>query len=185
MFSLVNEINDLLRSKTDKGVAAIFDDEHQLLEAAKKVYASGYRKFETLSPFPIHGMDDAMGLKRSPVPWFTMIFGTIGCAFGVWFQWWTSAVSWPINVGGKPMFSLPAFIPIIFEITVLFGALCSVAGMLWLCDLPKVDPPVIHPDITSHKFALFIPENDHGYDEAKAKDLLKSLGAEEILTAEL
>lgn len=185
MNELINEINGLLRSKTDKGVAAIFDDEHALLRAAQKAYDSGYRKYETLSPFPIHGMDDAMGLKRSPVPWFTFIFGTIGCAFGVWVQWWMSAVSWPINVGGKPMFSLPAFIPIIFELTILFGALSSVAGMLWLCGLPKVDPPIIHPDITSHKFCLFIPVNDHGYDEAKAKEMMKSLGASEILMAEL
>lgn len=185
MNELINEINSLLRSKTDKGYAAIFNDEHALLAATKKTYSAGYRRFETLSPFPIHGMDDAMGLKRSPVPWFTFIFGLIGLAFGTTLQWWMSAVSWPINVGGKPMFSLPAFIPIIFELTVLFAALSSVAGMLWLCGLPKVDPPVIHPDLTSHKFALFIPENDHGYEESKVKEHLKSLGATEIIKAEL
>lgn len=185
MFDSINEFNSLLRSKTTQGVAAIFDDEKALLSAAKKAYSLGYRKFETLSPFPIHGMDDAMGLKRSPVPWFAFIFGSLGCAVGLGFQWWVSAVSWPINVGGKPMFSLPAFIPIVFELTVLFGALCTVAGMLWLCDLPKVDPPIMHPDITSHKFALFIPVSDHGYDEAKTKELFKSMGATEILKAEL
>lgn len=185
MNELINEINTLLRSKTDKGVAAIFDDEHALLAAAQKAYASGYRKFETLSPYPIHGMDDAMGLKRSPVPWFTFVFGLIGLTVGTTLQWWMSAVSWPINVGGKPMFSLPAFVPIIFELTVLHAALCSVAGMLWLCGLPKVDPPIIHPDITSHKFCLFIPENDQGYDEAKAREFLKGLGATEIIKAEL
>jgi hypothetical protein len=185
MNELINEINGLLRSKTDHGVAAIFDNEHQLYSAAKKAADAGFRKFETLSPFPIHGMDDVMMLKRSPVPWFTFIFGTLGCSFGVFVQWWMSAVSWPIIVGGKPMFSLPAFIPIIFELTVLFGALCSVAGMLWLCELPKVDPPIMHPDITSHKFALFIPANDHGYDETKVRDMMKTMGASEIIKAEL
>jgi hypothetical protein len=185
MNELIKELHGLLRSKSEAGIAAIFDNEHQLLDAAKKAYGVGYRKFETLSPFPVHGMDDAMGLKRSPVPWFTFIFGLIGCSVGLFFQWWVSAVSWPINVGGKPMFSLPAFIPIVFEVTVLFGALCSVAGMLWLCDLPKVDPPIMHPDITSHKFALFIPISDHGYDEPKIRDMMKSMGASEIIKAEL
>jgi hypothetical protein len=169
---------------TFKGVVAMFKDEHALLEAAKKTYAAGFRKFDSISPFPIHGMDDATGLKRSCVPWFTMVAGTTGCAFAVWFQCWVSAVDWPINVGGKPFISLPAFIPITFEMTVLFGALVTVAGMLWLCGLPKVDPIIIDPDLTSHKFALFIPEGDSGYEEKKVQDLMKSLGAVEVRKAE-
>lgn len=185
MFETINELNSMMRSPTTRGIAGIFDDEHALLAAAKKAYSLGHRRFETLSPFPIHGMDDAMGLERSPVPWFSFIFGSLGCIFGLGIQWWMSAVSWPLNVGGKPMFSLPAFIPVTFELTVLFSALCTIAGMLWLCDLPKVDPPIMHPDLTSHKFALFIPVNDHGYDESKAKEFFKSMGATEILKAEL
>ncbi len=184
MLEFVDELNKSLRSKTVNGVVGFFEDEHALLKAAEKTYAAGYRKFDSISPFPVHGMDNAMQLKRSIVPWFTFIAGTLGCTFGVWFQWWTSAVSWPINVGGKPMFSLPAFIPVIFEMTILFGALVSVAGMLWLCGLPKVDPPVIDPDLTSHKFALFIPENDDGYNEQKASDHLKSLNAKDVRKTE-
>lgn len=182
--NIIDELHDLLRSPTVKGTVAFFEDEYKLLEAAKKTHAQGYRKFDSISPFPIHGMDDAIGLKRSPVPWFTFIAGSVGCAAGVWLQWWTSAVSWPINIGGKPMFSLPAFIPVIFEITVLFGALISVAGMLWLCGLPKVDPPVIDPGLTCSKFALFIPEDDQNYDESKVSSFMKSLGATEVRKAE-
>lgn len=167
-------------AKTVSGVVAFFADDKTLLEAAKKTHAAGYRKFDSLSPFPIHGMDDAIGLKRSPVPWFTFVFGSLGCATGVWFQWWTSAVDWPLNVGGKPLFSLPAFVPVIFELTILFGALFSVAGMLMLCGLPKVNPPVIDPDITSHKFALFVPENDSGYNETQTQEFMKSIGATEV-----
>lgn len=173
-------IKDIFCSKRTSGVAGFFKDDHALLEAAKKTYSAGYREFDTLSPFPVHGMDDAMGLKPSPVPWFTLIAGLSGCAFGLWLQWWIHAVSWPLNIGGKPYFSLPAYIPVIFEMTVLSGALISVAGMFLLCGLPKVNPPIIDPDITCHKFAIFIPQNDKGYDERKTQDFLKSIGATEI-----
>jgi hypothetical protein len=183
-FDKIAEFNKKLRSPTINGTVAMFVDEHVLLDAARKTYAAGFRKFDTLSPFPIHGMDDAIGLKRSPVPWFTMVAGTVGCAFALWLQCWISAVSWPVNVGGKPFYSIPAFIPITFEMTVLFGALTTVAGMLWLCGLPKVDPPIIDPDITSHKFAIFVPESDHGYEDRKVQDLLKSFGAVEVRKTE-
>jgi len=184
MLNKIQEFNNKFRSPTINGTVAMFSDEHALLNAAKKTYAAGFRKFDTLSPFPIHGMDDAMGLKRSPVPWFTMISATIGCIFALWAQSWVSAVSWPINVGGKPNYSIPAFIPVTFEMTVLFGALVTVAGMLWLSGLPKVDPPIIDPDITSHAFALFIPETDQGYEEKKVQELLKSFGALEVRKTE-
>ncbi len=159
------------------GVVGIFDDEHVLLDAAKKTYAAGYRKFDTISPFPIHGMDDAMGLKRSPVPYVTFVFGLIGLISAVSLQWYTSAYDWPINVGGKPPFSLPAFIPVIFELTVLFAGLSTFAAVLFFCRLPKVDPPILDEDLTSHRFGLFIPQGDVGYDAAKAEAHLKSVGA--------
>lgn len=165
-------------AKRVSGVVGFFKDDQALLEAAKKTYGAGYRDFDTLTPFPVHGMDDAMGLKPSNVPWFTFVAAMCGLAFGLGLQWWTHSVSWPLNVGGKPFFSLPAYIPIVFEMTVLFGALITVAGMLYICGLPKVDPPIIDLDITSHKFALFIPETDKGYD--KAQDFLKSLGATDV-----
>lgn len=173
-------IKEVFCSKRVSGVAGFFKDDLALLEAAKKTYAAGYREFDTLSPFPIHGMDDAMGLKRSPVPWFAFFFGLFGCGFGLWFQWWVHSVSWPLNIGGKPYFSLAAYVPIIFEMTVLFGALLSVAGMFLLCGLPKVDPPIIDPDITCHKFAIFVPQNDVGFNEQKIQDFFKSIGATEI-----
>jgi hypothetical protein len=100
--------------------------------------------------------------------------------FALWLTWWTSAVNWPINVGGKPFFSLPAFIPIMFELTILFSALSSVAGLVYFCRLPQIDPPVIDPDLTSHKFAIFIPKNDTGYDESKLSKLLTDSGAVEV-----
>lgn len=168
------------KAGTVSGVAAFFKDEHALLVAAEKTYKAGYRRFDTLSPFPIHGMDDAMGLKRSFLPWVTFFAGLFGCSFGLWFQWYTGSYDWPINIGGKPFFSLPAFIPVMFELTILIGGLSTVGALFAVCRLPKVDPPIIDKDLTSHKFAIFIPENDVGYDVSRAEGHLKSLGATEV-----
>jgi hypothetical protein len=162
------------------GMAGIFLDERQCVEAARKVREAGFKKFDAISPYPIHDMEDAIGIKRSNIPYVTFFAGLIGLLSALWLTWWTSEVNWPINVGGKPLFSLPAFIPIMFELTVLFAALASVSALLYFCKLPQIDPPVIDPDLTSHKFAIFVPENDKGYDEAKVKKLLSDLGADEV-----
>ncbi len=162
------------------GMAAIFTEEKAILEAARKTRMAGFTKFDAISPYPIHGMEEACEIKRSWIPYVTFGAGLTGLFSGLLLTWWTSVVSWPINVGGKPMFSLPAFIPIIFELTILFAALCSVGALFYACGIPKVDPPVIDPDLTSHKFAIFVPENDTGYDVVKLERLFKELGATEI-----
>ena len=172
------------RPKPRRGVAGIWLDEHQLVEAARKVRATGYTKFEAISPFPIHGIDEAMGLPFSWIPWVTLSFGLVGFAFGTWFTWWTSAVDWPIIVGGKPMWSLPAFVPIMFELTILFAALSSVGALLFVCGLPQVDPPVIDPALSSHKFGLFVPEDDTGYNQGQVEQLMRDMGAVEVKRAE-
>jgi hypothetical protein len=177
-------MEQLMASDTKKGVAGLWTEEHAFVEAARKVYGSGFRKFEAISPYPLHGIDDAMGIPRSYIPWITFIFGLMGCTFGVWFTWWCSAVNWPINIGGKPMWSLPAFIPIIFECTILFAALSSVGALILICGLPRIDPPVIDPALSSHKFGLFVPEDDAGFDVAKIESLFKQLGASEIKRTE-
>ncbi|MFK8136963.1 MAG: DUF3341 domain-containing protein [Bdellovibrionales bacterium] len=167
-------------AKYVSGVVGFLPDDRAILKAAKETYSAGFRDFDTLTPFPIHGMDQAMGLKRSWIPWVTFFAGLTGFSLGLWFTWWTSAVDYPINVGGKPMFSLPAFIPVLFELTILFGALASVATMFLINGLPKVDPPIIDPDITCHKFALFIPETEEGYSPERAETHLQSIGATDI-----
>ncbi len=93
-------------------------------------------------------------------------------------------MNWAINVGGKPFFSLPAFIPIMFELTIVFAALCSVGALFYACKIPRIDQPSIDPDLTSHKFAIFIPHNDIGYDEAKIEKMFKEHGAVEVKRTE-
>ncbi len=182
MADLITKIESLVRTRGQKGVAGIWTDEHELVEAARKTREAGIKKFEAISPYPIHGIDEAMKIPRSYIPYITFIAGLSGCTFGVWFTWWTSAVDWPLLIGGKPMWSLPAFIPVIFECTILIGALTTVASMLVINGLPKVDPPVIDPDLTSHKFALFVPESSG--DTAKIEQLFKSFGAKDVRRTE-
>lgn len=177
---MVKMMSEIFCSKRVSGVVAFFDDENKLLEAAKKTYLAGYRKFDAITPFPVHGMDDAMGLKRSWLPWVTFIGGLTGLLCALLLQGWTSSSSWPLNIGGKPLLSWPAFIPITFELTVLFGALSTVAVLFVVCGLPKVDPPIIDPDLTSHKFALFVPENDIGYEVSKVESFFKGLGSKDV-----
>ncbi len=167
-----------MASSRQHGVAGIFTKESDVLKAARAVREQGFQKFEVISPYPIHGMEEAAGIKRSWIPYVTFVAALVGLASGLLLTWWTSAVNWPINIGGKPAWSLPAFVPIMFELTILFAALGSVGALFYACGLPKIDPPVIDPDLTCDKFAVFIPANDRGYDEAKVEGLLKSFGAQ-------
>jgi len=171
-------------AKYKSGLAAIFLTEKEILHAAQKVKEAGYKKFEAISPYPVHGMEEACGIKRSWIPYVTFTMGILGLASGFLLTWWTSAVNWPLNIGGKPFLSLPAFIPIMFELTILFAALCSVAALFYAIGLPKVNPPIIDEDLTCHKFAIFIPQDEQGYSETKVEALYKSLGASEIKKAE-
>lgn len=157
--NLACKIEGYLKSPSQKGTVAFWLDDHQLVKAAQAMTDSGFSGFEAISPFPLHGIDKAMNIPRSFIPWATFFLGLIGCVFGIWFTWWVATVSWPLNIGGKPMWSFAAFVPIIFELTILFAALGSVALMFFINGLPSVNPVILDPDLTSHKFAIFIPED--------------------------
>ncbi len=181
---IIESVIQKLRPKGVKGVAGIWLDEHKLVDAARQVRSRGFKKFEAISPFPIHGIDDAMAIQFSWIPWVTFIFGLTGFGFGTWFTWWASSVNWEIIIGGKPMWSLPAFVPVIFECTILFAALSSVGALIFACGLPQIDPPVIDPALSSHKFALFVPETDTGFNEAGVEQMMRDLGAVEVKRTE-
>lgn len=162
------------------GTAGIFLKESTVLKAAAKVRESGFIKFDAITPYPVHGMEEACGIKRSWIPYVTFTAGCLGLLAALGLVYYTSVIDWPINVGGKPMFSLPAFIPIMFELTVLFAALSSVGALFYICGMPKIDPPVIDKDLTCHKFAIFIPENDVGYNAERVEKLMRELGADDV-----
>lgn len=162
------------------GIAGIFLKESTVLNAATKVRESGFIKFDAITPYPVHGMEEACGIKRSTIPYVAFVAGLIGLLAALGLVYYTSVVDWALNIGGKPMFSLPAFIPIMFELTILFAALASVGALFKHAGMPRIDPPVIDKDLTCHKFAIFIPENDVGYSVDRVEKLLKDLGADEV-----
>ena len=184
MNSLIEKIQNLLRPKAGSGLVGIWLDDHDMVKAAKRTREMGVTQAEAISPFPLHGIDDALGIPRSFIPWVTFVFGMTGCVLGILFTWYVAASDWPLNIGGKPMWSFPAFVPVIFECTVLFAALSSVAAMILTNGLPKVDPVIIDPALTCHKFAIFVPETDRAYNEAELEKMFKELGADEVRKAE-
>src|SRR5262249_10890635 len=143
-----------------KGLFALFTDPEALKVAARAVRDQKVKRFDAFTPFPVHGIEEAMGLKRSFLPWVTFLAGLTGGTIGLPFEIWTSAYDWPLTVGGKPFVSLPAFIPICFECTVLFAGLATAGALFAACKLPAVDPPILDPALTNDKFGLFISSED-------------------------
>ena len=175
---LKNIIAILLRDEpTELVIASLFSDEDTFLKAAQSV--SQLKGIDAITPYPVHGLESVLKIKRSWIPWVTFIFGLLGLAAGFLLTWWTSAISWPLIIGGKPFFSLPAFVPVIFECTILFSALASVGALFWACGLPKVNPPVLDADLSSHQFALYCPVSKN--KEEAVKKQFKELGAEKII----
>jgi len=184
--------------KTLEGVVGFFDDPHALTEATRKVRDFNFEIFDTFTPYPVHGLEKAQGLKRSPLPYVTFGAGLTGFICANLLQIWTSAVDWPINVGGKPMNSIPAFVPVIFELTVLFGGLATVGAMLLFNGLPNTRRRAFDSSITRDRFALFIgapkkrafddedevpkpkQTNFKEFSEAEATRVLNQVGAKEV-----
>src|ERR1700741_3478264 len=161
------------------GVLAEFATPEQLLEAVKKVREAGYRHIDAFTPFPVEGLYEAMGLKRNNVPLITLLGGLAGGIGGFGFQYWVNTLAYPMNIGGRPLNSWPAFIPITFELTVLGAALCAVFGMLALNGLPTPDHPVFTVErfalASKDRFSLVVKKRDKKFDLAGTKAFLESL----------
>ncbi len=171
----------MAQEKELAGVLGFFDDSHALLEATKKTRDANWERFDAYTPFPVHGMEHAAGLKRSWLPYVTFCAGLTGLCCAFWLQYWTSAVSWPINVGGKPLNSWPAFVPVVFEFTVLFAGLATVGAMFIVNQLPNITRRSFDPALTRDRFALIIePSKKTVFDSSQAENFLKELGAREV-----
>jgi mono/diheme cytochrome c family protein len=163
------------------GVLAEFDTPGELVAAARKVRDAGYTEFDCFSPFPVHGIDEAMGIKRTILPVLIFGGGFLGTAGGLFLQWWMNAHNWPWNISGKPTWSLPANIPIGFETTILMSVLTAFFGMWILNKLPQVWHPFFRLDrfvrVTDDAFLLGIEARDARFDFDRTRDLLMSAGA--------
>lgn len=166
------------------GLLAEFSDPGTLLAAAGTVREAGYKHFDTHSPFPIHGMDRAMGLGNSLVGYITFGGGVAGLLLATWLQWWTSAVDYPINISGKPFFAFEPAIPIMFELTVLFSALAAVGGMLALNGLPRPYNPLFYSRefsrVTDDAFFLHIAASDEQFDLQGTEAFLRDIDAVQV-----
>ncbi len=160
------------------GLLAEFEHPEDLLHAAEKVRLAGYSSWDTFTPFQVHGLDDAMGVRRTILPWLVFGAGAFGCGIAILFQWWTNAVDYPFLISGKPEWSLPANIPVAFEVTILCAAIVAVVGMLWLNNLPRLHHPLFRSErfrrATTDRFFLAIEASDPLFDEVATRKLLES-----------
>ncbi len=163
-----------------KFVVGNFDDEAVLFPAVKKVRRAGYKIHDVFTPFPIHGLDHAMGLRDTSLHTAGFIYGISGTATAVGFITWALTVDWQINFGGKPFFSLPAWIPVTFELTVLFAAVGMVLTFCYLCQLaPFVKKDHFNPRSTDDTFVMALECTDKT-NEAEVLSFLETVGAKEV-----
>jgi len=163
-----------------------FDDPHRLLDALRICRERGIEVEDVVSPFPIHGLDDVLGLRRTRLPWVTLAGGIAGVSAGLWFQYWSSSQDWPLNVGGKPFDSFPAFVPVAFELTILCAGLCTVFGLLALCRLlPGARVQVERPRTTDDRMALVLRRRDARHDPGELRQVLVESGALDVVEEEM
>ena len=166
------------------GLMAEFDTPADAMHAAETVRDAGFTRWDVHTPFPVHGMDEAMGLGNSKVGWFTFFCGLCGFFGGMLMIWYMNAYDYKIPVGGKPNFSPFGSFPVAYEMTILFGAFGSLFGMLFLNKLPRLNHPLLKnlrfADVTHDKFFLVIEADDPKYEEEETRVILKKAGSNHI-----
>jgi hypothetical protein len=167
------------------GLMAEFEDPTALVAAARRTHEQGYRQFDAFSPFPIHEIFEAMHLHDKRVPRIVLVGGLVGLMAGLGLQVWVSAFAYPLNIGGKPFLSWPMFVPVTFELTILFAALSAVFGMFILNGFPQPYHPVFNVPrfaqaASQDGFFLAIEATDPKFDREQTHQFLQSLGAREI-----
>jgi hypothetical protein len=170
------------------GLLAEFERPEELVQAATRAREAGYRKMDSYTPFPIHGLSDAMGFRPTKLPLVVLAGGLIGCVSALGIMWYSTTIHYPLNVGGRPFASWPAFIPITFELTVLFASLSAVFGMLGMNGLPMPYHPVFNAPrfafASRDRFFLCIEARDPKFDRMSARSFLESLGAKDVVEVE-
>ena len=168
------------------GVMAEFDDPSSLLAATERAHREGYRCMDAYSPFPIEELHEALGARHTRLPLIVLIGGLCGCIGGYGLQYWSSVLAYPLNIGGKPLHSWPAFIPVTFECTILVAALSAVLGMLALNGLPQPYHPVFNVPrfalASRNRFFLCIESADPKFDLERTREFLLTLNPREVST---
>jgi hypothetical protein len=166
------------------GALAELPGPEALVLACRRLRDEGFRHWDAHSPFPIHGLEKAMGLKRSPVPLFVLVLGLGGAGLGMLLQWWVSVEAYPLVVSGKPLFSWQAFVPIMFECGVLGGALGALFGFLVMARLPRHHHPLFESPaferMGDDAFFISVEARDERFDRSATLDLLADLGASRV-----
>ena len=170
------------------GLLAEFDTPKQLVDAAKRAYAAGYRRMDTFSPFPIEEAWEAIGHHDRRLSPIVLAGGITGLLTGFALEEWVSGIAYPVNIAGKPFNSWPQFIPVMFELTILFASLAAVIGMIVLNGLPQPYHPAFNVERFEHasrdKFFLLVESEDPKFDRAATADFLKGLNATEVSEVE-
>ena len=164
-----------------KYILGVYDDEDVLLHAIEKIRSAGTKIYTVFSPYPVHGIDDALGIERSRLPIAAFIYGLTGLSFALWMQIYMLGFDWPMIIGGKPHIGLPAFIPVSFEMTVFFTAHGLVVTLLIVCGLyPRMKVPVYDLRSTDYKFIMAIEVKEGVTDIQHVNTLLRDNGAIEV-----
>lgn len=162
-------------------LVGVFEREEDLVGVTRAARAQNLKILDVYAPYAVHGLDRAMALRPSRLPRVCFLLGLFGASAKVWFEYWTTASNWPVNVGGKPWNSLPAFVPITFEVMVLFAGISTVIAFFLVARLrPGRKAEVVCPGVTDNRFALVLQETDASFDAAGAKRLLQKFNAVQV-----
>lgn len=167
----------------------VFENEQDTLSAIRASRKRGFKIVDVYAPYAVQGVEEAMELPPSRLPWIVFALGLLGAGLKVWFEFWTTAVDWPLNVGGKPFNSLPAFVPVTFEVMVLFAAVGAVLTFFFVCKLfPGKRAVLPVSGVTDDRFAVVLEETDSRFEAAEVQRMFEGLHAvrvEEQITAEV
>jgi hypothetical protein len=167
------------------GLMAEFRDANDLVVAASRAYEAGYRRLDAFTPFPVEGLAEVIGFREKKLPLLVLVGGIAGAVVGFGLQYWTSVFAYPLNIGGRPYNSWPAFIPVTFEMTILFAAFTAVLGMLALNGLPMPYHPVFNAPgfalASRDRFFLLVEARDRKFDRDETARFLRSLRPSEVV----
>jgi hypothetical protein len=186
----LEQLRDKLGIGDDKVYAAMgeFSDPHELVHAGRKIREMGYTKLDAMTPFPVHGIDEALGIPYSKLGWIVICIGLCGAATALLLIWWCGAINYPLVIGGKPLFDFTFSIPITFELTILSSAFAALIGMLALNGLPRLYHPSLNyrnaHRATDDKFLLVIEADDPKFHPQETVEHLRSVGAVDVEVVE-